>query len=72
MAASRRIDRKSVEVARDIALLRFSQLCGFNSWIIRDESALCAEARRLNARPYPALERLPERKAHTIRNSRKN
>jgi hypothetical protein len=72
LAASRRISRKAVEVARDIGLLRFAQVCGFNSWIIRDESALCAEARRLNAKFYPAIGKLPQRKAHTIRNSRKN
>jgi CHC2 zinc finger len=66
LAATRRITRKAVEVARDMGLLRFAQICGFNSWVIRDESALCAEGRRLNAKPYPALERLPERKAHTM------
>jgi hypothetical protein len=72
LAATRRISRKAVEVARDIGLLRFARVCGYNSWIIKDESGLCAEARRLNAKPYPVLDRLPERKAHTIRNSAKS
>jgi CHC2 zinc finger len=72
LAATRRISRKAVEAAHDTGLLRFAQVCGYNSWIIKDESGLCAEARRLNAEPYTALDRLPERKAHTIRNSRKN
>jgi hypothetical protein len=72
VAASRRIHRKAVEVARDMGILRFAQVCGYNSWIIKDESELCAEARRLCAKPYPAIDRLPERKAHTVRNSRKS
>lgn len=42
-----------------------------------DESGICAEGRRLNRKPYPALTIegkvcLGERKAHTLRGSRKD
>lgn len=52
-------------------------MCGYHSWILFDQSGLCAEGRRLNRKPYPALAisgkiRLSERKAHTLRGSRKD
>lgn len=47
------------------------------SWILFDESGLCAEGRRLNRKPYPPVVingkvEIGERKAHTLRSSRKD
>lgn len=77
IADSRGIDVRAVELAQDLGTLRIGEVCGYQSWILFDESGLCAEARRLNRKPYPALAidgkiKLSERKAHTLRGSRKD
>jgi hypothetical protein len=73
VAATRNIYLKAAEVAHDMGTLRFGLVCKRPSWIVTDSSGLCAEARRLDGRPYPALGTVfAERKAHTLRHSRKN
>lgn len=77
IADTRKIDVRAVELAQDLGTLRIGEVCGFQSWILFDESGLCAEGRRLNRKPYPALAidgkvKLSERKAHTLRGSRKD
>jgi CHC2-type zinc finger protein len=76
IADSRNIDRRAVEFAQDLGTLRIGEVCGYLSWVLLDESGLCAEGRRLNRKPYPAVTKekvqLGERKAHTLRGSRKD
>jgi hypothetical protein len=73
VAATRNIYLKAAEVAHDMGTLRFGLVCDRPSWIATDTSGLCAEARRLDGRPYPAIGTiLAERKAHTLRHSRKD
>jgi CHC2 zinc finger len=76
IADSRKIDLRAVELAQDLGTLRIGEVCGYLSWVLLDESGLCAEGRRLNRKPYPAVTtgkvQLSERKAHTLRGSRKD
>jgi hypothetical protein len=76
IAESRRIDTRAVELAQDLGTLRVGEVCGYPSWVLFDESGLCVEGRRLNRRPFPAVSngkvQLGERKAHTLRGSRKD
>jgi hypothetical protein len=77
IAESRGIDVRAVDIAQDLGTLRVGEVCGYQSWVLLDESGLCAEGRRLNRRPYPAvvvdgIVQLKERKAHTLRGSRKD
>jgi hypothetical protein len=76
IADSRNIDLTAVELAQDLGTLRVGEVCGYPSWVLLDASGLCAEGRRLNRKPYPAITKgkiqLGERKAHTIRGSQKN
>jgi CHC2 zinc finger len=76
IADSRNIDLRAVESAQDLGTLRVGEVCGYPSWVLLDASGLCAEARRLNRKPYPAIANgkveLGERKAHTLRGSRKD
>jgi hypothetical protein len=76
IADSRGIDPCAVQLAQDMGTLRVGEVCGYLSWVLLDSSGLCAEGRRLNRRPYPAIAngkvQLGERKAHTLRGSRKD
>jgi CHC2 zinc finger len=76
IADSRGIDRRAVELAQDMGALRVGSVCDYLSWVVLDQSGLCAEARRINRKPYPAIEngkfQIGERKAHTLRWSRKD
>ena len=77
IASSRQISTGAVELAQALGTLRVGEISGFRSWILFDESGLCAEGRRLNRKLYPAVmvdgrARLSERKAHTLRWSRKD
>jgi hypothetical protein len=75
VAATRNLDLRAVQLAEEMGTLRFGLVCGLPSWILTDESGLCSEGRRLDGKPYPPLKtkrcELGERKAHTLRNSRK-
>lgn len=76
IAESRKIDPSAVELAQDFGTLRVGEVSGFESWVLLDESGFCAEARRISRKPYPAIItekiKLGERKAHTLRGSRKD
>jgi hypothetical protein len=76
IAQTRNLDVRAVELAQDMGTLRFGRVCGVPSWILTDASGLCAEARRLDGKLYPAITtkryELGERKAHTLRHSKKN
>jgi len=76
IADSRKIDPRAVQLAQDMGTLRVGDVCGYLSWVLLDASGLCAEDRRLNRKPYPAIAnakvQLSERKAHTLRGSRKD
>jgi hypothetical protein len=75
IANSRGIDPRAVQLAQDLGTLRVGVVCRYLSLVLLDASGLCAEARRLNRKPYPAITsgkiQLGERKAHTLRGSRK-
>lgn len=71
IADSRKIDVRAVKLAQELGTLRVGEVCGYESWVLLDESGVCAEARRLNRKPYPAIGKLGERKAHTLRGSNK-
>jgi hypothetical protein len=77
IAASRNISVRAAELAQDLGTVRVCEVCGFVSWVVLDESGLCAEGRRLNGKSYPQVVRdgkvlIGERKAHTLRGSRKD
>jgi hypothetical protein len=71
LAKSRNIDFGACWLADQMGILRFGWVAGFPSWIVTDCSGLCAEGRRLDGKPYPAIGELGERKAHTLRGSSK-
>jgi hypothetical protein len=76
IAQSRNISAKAPELAQDLGTLRIGRVCGFLSWVLLDDSGLCAEGRRLTRIPYPPINNskcsLGERKAHTLGGSQKN
>ena len=51
--------------------LLFAKVCEHPSWILTDASQRCAEARRIDRKPYPATGTLGERKSHTLGGSSK-
>jgi hypothetical protein len=76
VARVRRIDVAAVKLAQQLGTLRFGKVCGHLSWVLLDASGLCAEGRRLDGKKYPQVSsaqvQLGERKAHTLRGSRKD
>jgi hypothetical protein len=76
IAKTRGINPRAVQRAQDLGTLRVGEVCRYLSWVLLDSSKLCAEARRLNRKPYPAITsgkiQLSERKAHTLGGSRKD
>jgi hypothetical protein len=50
----------------------FARACEQECWILTDASRKCAEARRVNAKPFPAVGTLAERKSHSLAGSRKS
>lgn len=59
-------------LAHTVGVLRFGKVGGFPAWIVTDERRTIAEARRLDGLPFPAVGTLGERKAHTLKGSRKD
>ena len=55
-----------------LGCLLVGQVGGFDSWILTDAAKKCAEARRMDGELYPAIGPLKERKAHTLKGSKKN
>jgi hypothetical protein len=76
VAQIRNIDIAAVEMAHAMGTLRFGRVCGIPSWVLTDASGYCAEGRRLDGELYPAIttrrHEFGERKAHTLRHSKKN
>ncbi len=58
--------------ALHLGTLFFGTVHGFRCWIFTDCRRLCAEARRMDGKPFPPLGTLGERKAHTLRGSVKS
>lgn len=71
VADARRIRPYAVEVAAELGVLRFGEVCGYPCWVLVDEGRI-AEARRLDGQPFPAVGSLGERKAHTLAGSCKS
>lgn len=71
VAESRRIDTEAVILAHGLGTLRFGDVCGSPCWILTDDAGKIAEARRVDGKPFPPIGELPERKAHTLKGSRK-
>ena len=72
VAALRKVDFWAVATMQQNGVLRFGTVCSSSCWIVMDDSRLCAEARRMDGALFPALGSLPERKAHTLKGSKKN
>ncbi len=72
VGALRRLDPMAISLAAAHGVLRFGTVKGFPCWIVTDESRRLAEARRMDGRPFPATDRLGERKAHTLAGSDKS
>jgi hypothetical protein len=51
--------------------LVFAHVCEEDCWILTDASNRCAEARRIDGKPFPAIATLGERKSHSLRGSSK-
>src|SRR5258706_16189585 len=52
---SRKVDPRAVQLAQGLGTLRVGGVCGYLAWVLLDSSGLCAEGRRLNRKPYPAI-----------------
>lgn len=61
-----------LNLAHLLGVLQFAEVAGFPSWLVSDEARRCAEARRLDALPFPSVGNLAERKAHTLKGSSKS
>ena len=78
ISTTRSITLAALERAEMLGVLRFGEVCGQACWVLTDWSERCAEARRLDNQPFPAIagpdgaERLGVRKAHTLAGSRKD
>lgn len=58
--------------AKHLGTLLFGTVHGFRCWILTDRRRLCAEARKMDGKPFPPLGKVGERKAHTLRGSKKS
>jgi hypothetical protein len=72
LAKLRRLSLDALSTADSLGLLRFGKVHGVPSWILTDSRQLCIEARTMSGKPFPAVGKLPERKAHTIAGSKKS
>ena len=72
VADSRRLAIAAVEFAALwLKTIVFARVCEQKAWILTDASGKCAEARRIDAKPFPAIGSLAERKSHSLAGSRK-
>jgi hypothetical protein len=62
---------EAISQARLLQTVAFGDVCGFPSWVLTDHARKIAEARRIDGKPYPRVQTLPERKAHTLKGSQK-
>ncbi|MEY5026008.1 MAG: zinc finger protein [Verrucomicrobiota bacterium] len=72
VATLRQVNFWAVASMQQNGVLGFGTVCGVPSWLVKDGSGKCVEARRMNGLPFPAVEGLGERKAHTLRGSLKS
>lgn len=72
IAKVRSIRPEAVSLAGALRCLYYGVICGYPSWVLTDQARIIAEGRRLDGQPYPAIGSLEERKAHTLRGSKKN
>jgi hypothetical protein len=71
-AESRGVSDAAVSLAVCAGVLRFGEVCGFPSWVLLDKSLRAAEARRLDRLIFPAVGKLGERKAHSLKGTDKS
>jgi hypothetical protein len=71
VAKLRKLSPEALGVAQRRGILRFGRVCGYDCWIVTDTTGTCAEARRMDGQLFPKCYNLSERKAHTIRGSKK-
>ena len=72
VAVSRSLDAEAAALASGLGTLRFGGVCGFSCWVLTDDAGKIAEARRMDGKPFPAIGQLPQRKAHTLKGSKKS
>jgi hypothetical protein len=72
IASDRGLAVAAPEIAKRLGCLKCGCVCGFHSWVLTDPAGWNAEARRFGRLPYPVKGGLSERKAHTIRDSKKS
>lgn len=72
IAEVRKLSPSGIHLAANWGVLRIGELFGQTSWILTDDSYIAAEARRLDGKPYEAIGDLGERKAHTLKGSKKD
>ena len=73
VADSRGLRITAVEFATIwLKTVTFGQVCDQDCWILSDASRKCAEARRIDRNPFPAIGILVERKSHSLRGSNKS
>jgi hypothetical protein len=73
VADSRRLGIAAVEFAALwLKTVVFGRICGQMAWVLTDASRNCAEARRIDAKPFPAFRDLDERKSHALAGSCKS
>jgi hypothetical protein len=72
-ADSRGLQIAAVEFAAIwMKTLVFARVCEEDCWILTDASNRCAEDRRIDGKPFPAIGALCERKSHALRGSSKS
>jgi hypothetical protein len=59
-------------LAHNVGVLHFATVLSHASWLVTDQKRTIAEARRLDGNSFPAIGSLGERKAHTLKGSRKS
>lgn len=72
VARLRRVHFWAVATMQQNGVIGFGTVCGEPCWIVKDGAGRCAEARRMDGRPFPAFDGGSERKAHTLRGSSKS
>lgn len=72
VSRTRHICPEAVSLAHNLPTVVFGEVCGFPCWILTDQARRIAEARRLDGKPFPAVDKLGERKAHTLKGSSKS
>jgi hypothetical protein len=72
IASLRQIDVEALQMTVRLGILRRAKVCTEPSWLLTDSAGCVAEGRTLSGAWYPAFGSLSERKAHTIRGSKKS